>query len=140
MSDAPRAGATRAVGHIEVRSYDALPYDTQDGAPTLCQLTITEVFTGDIVGEGSVRFLQALRDDQSASYCGIERVRASIGARSGAFLLQDTGTLDNANHVSGTWFVVPGSGTDGLKGLRGEGSFSAILGQHASYVLDYWFE
>ncbi len=42
--------------------------------------------------------------------------------------------------VSGEWFVIPGSGTDELAGLRGEGVFVAELGQHASITLDYWFE
>ena len=42
--------------------------------------------------------------------------------------------------VSGTWFVIPGSGTGGLAGLRGEGGFTANLGQDAEVTLDYWFE
>jgi len=31
--------------------------------------------------------------------------------------------------VSGDWFVIPGSGTGGLAGLRGEGGFRASLGE-----------
>jgi hypothetical protein len=42
--------------------------------------------------------------------------------------------------VKGDWFVVPGSGTGELAGLRGEGGFQAELGQHADVTLDYWFE
>jgi Protein of unknown function (DUF3224) len=42
--------------------------------------------------------------------------------------------------VSGDWFVVPGSGTGELAGLRGEGGFTAELGQGADITLDYWFE
>ncbi len=42
--------------------------------------------------------------------------------------------------VSGDWFVVPGSGTGELAGLRGEGGFSAVLDQGAEITLDYWFE
>ncbi len=140
MTASSPSAATRATGYIEVQSYVPTPYDSADGAPTLFELVITEVFTGDIVGEGSVRFLQALAADGSASFCGIERVRATIAGKQGSFLLQDTGLLDTANRVSGTWFVVPGSATGALAGLRGEGSFSAILGQHAAYILDYWFE
>jgi hypothetical protein len=45
-----------------------------------------------------------------------------------------------ANVVKGDWFVVPGSGTGELAGLRGEGGFEAALGEHASITLDYWFE
>ena len=100
---------------------------------------MTETFSGDIEGEGVARFLQAMRKDESASFVGIERVTGSIEGRRGSFLLQDTGTVD-ANAVRGEWFVIPGSGTGELSGLRGDGGFSAELGQQASITLDYWFE
>lgn len=129
-----------ARGTIEVKTYEELPYDTSaEGGPTVRELHITETFAGDITGEGAVRFLQALRADGSASFCGVERVKGAIGGRKGTFLLQDQGTLV-AGNVEGTWFVVPGSGTGELAGLRGQGGFSAKLGQHASIQLDYWFE
>jgi len=53
-------------------------------------------------------------------------------------VLQDAGTLAGTV-VKGNWFVVPGSGTGELVGLRGEGGFTAELGQHASITLDYRF-
>jgi len=36
--------------------------------------------------------------------------------------------------------VVPGSGTEALKGLRGEGGFAAGSEGEVSYSLDYRFE
>ena len=42
--------------------------------------------------------------------------------------------------MSGEWFVVAGSGTGGLAGLRGTGGFRANLGEGAEVHLDYWFE
>jgi uncharacterized protein DUF3224 len=69
----------------------------------------------------------------------MERVRGSLGGRKGSFLLQDAGTLVGKT-VSGAWFVVPGSGTGELAGLRGEGGFTAELGQRAVIWLDYRFE
>jgi hypothetical protein len=62
-----------------------------------------------------------------------------VGGRSRTFVLQDQGTLKDAV-VSGDWFVVPGSGTGELEGLRGQGGFKAALGQGADITLDYWFE
>jgi len=130
---------TKAVGRIEVKSYVPTPYDELDGGPKLVAIDVTETFTGDIQGEGAARFLQAMNADGSASFCGIERVKGQIGKRQGTFLLQDEGTVKGKT-VSGTWFVIPGSGTGDLKGLRGEGGFSADLGQNATIHLDYWFE
>jgi Protein of unknown function (DUF3224) len=44
-----------------------------------------------------VRFLQAQRQDGSASFVGIERVSGRIADRAGTFLLQDAGTLEGEN-------------------------------------------
>jgi hypothetical protein len=132
-------GSTRATGKIDVHTYEPETYEDSGGGTDLVEIHVTEAFQGDIEGEGVVRFLQAVRADGSASFVGIERVTGSVGGRSGTFLLQDAGTV-NGSVVSGTWFVIPGSGTGGLAGLRGEGGFTANLGQSADITLDYWFE
>jgi len=128
-----------ATGHIEVQTYEPKPYDESVDGPGLVEIHVTEKFTGDIQGDGAVRFIQAARKDGSASFVGIERVKGSLGGRKGTFLLQDSGTLVG-QQVSGEWFVIEGSGTGELKGLRGEGGFKAQLGHHASIWLDYHFE
>ena len=76
---------------------------------------------------------------ERTSFVGIERVTGTLGGRTGTFLLQDAGTVQGSI-VSGEWFVIPGSGTGQLAGLRGEGGFRANLGEGAQVHLDYWFE
>ena len=39
-----------------------------------------------------------------------------------------------------TWTVVPGSGTGGLAGITGEGSFDAAGGRTVTYALEYRFD
>ncbi len=131
--------ATRATGKIEVKTWDETPYNQVDGGPKLVRVAVTETFSGDIEGDGEVTFIQVVRADGSASFVGVERVTGRVGGRSGSFVLQDEGTLEGGT-VKGTWFVVPGSGTGELQGLRGEGGFEAALGQHASINLEYSFE
>ena len=133
------ASKTHATGRIDVKTYEPQRYEEVDQGPNLVEIHVTETFSGDIEGEGVVRFLQAVRKDGSASFVGIERVTGSLAGRTGSFLLQDAGTLEGTT-VMGEWFVIPGSGTGDLSGLRGEGGFTAELGQHASITLDYWFE
>jgi hypothetical protein len=130
---------TRATGKITVKSYEPAPYDEPADGPTLSRIHVEETFSGDIEAEGVVDFLQAQMADGSASFVGIERVTGSLGVRSGSFLLQDHGTVSGST-VSGEWFVVPGSGSGDLAGLRGEGGFSAQLGESAEVSLEYWFE
>jgi hypothetical protein len=130
---------TRANAVITVRAYEPTIYDQPDAGPVLTRIHVEESFSGDIAGAGVVEFLQAAGADGTASFVGIERVTGELAGRSGTFLLQDQGTVE-ANIVSGQWFVVPGSGTDGLAGLRGEGGFQANLGTDAQVHLNYWFE
>jgi uncharacterized protein DUF3224 len=139
MNQQMKAARTHATGTIEVKTYVPKSYDEPSDGPKLVRISVTETFSGDIKGEGTVEFLQLLRADGSASFVGLERVVGKVGGRSGSFVLQDAGTLEG-KVVSGTWFVVPGSGTGALRGLRGEGGFTASLGQSARITLDYWFE
>jgi hypothetical protein len=133
------ARRTRATAVITVQKYEPSAYDEPAGGPVLTRIHVEESFSGDITGEGVVEFLQAARADGSASFVGIERVTSELGGRRGTFLLQDAGTVQD-NMVSGDWFVIPGSGTGQLTGLRGEGGFRANLGEGAQVHLDYWFE
>jgi Protein of unknown function (DUF3224) len=130
---------TRASAVITVHVYQPVAYDEPAEGPALTRIHVEEHFTGDISGEGVVEFLQAAAADGSASFVGIERITGTVGGRTGTFLLQDAGTVQG-NLVSGDWFVIPGSGTGQLAGLRGEGGFSANLGEGAQVHLDYWFE
>ena len=129
----------RASAVITVRKYEPSVYDEPAEGPVLTRIHVQESFSGDIRGDGVVEFLQAGRADGSASFVGIERVTGTLAGREGTFLLQDAGTVDGTI-VSGDWFVVPGSGTGQLAGLRGEGGFRANLGEGAQVHLDYWFE
>ena len=134
-----QATKVHATGLINVKTYVPKPYDEPTEGPKLIRISVTETFTGDIVGEGTAEFLQVVRPEGSASFVGVERVLGKIGRRSGTFVFQNEGTLEGKT-VSGSWFVVPGSGTGELRGLRGDGGFTAELGQHAKITLDYWFE
>jgi hypothetical protein len=133
------ADRTHATGRITVRAYEPVAYDEPGDGPALVRIHVAETFSGDIEADGVAEFLQVSVAEDSASFVGVERVSGRIGDRSGTFVLQDVGTLVGTT-VSGTWFVVPGSGTAELTGLRGEGGFVAQLGEGAEITLDYWFE
>ena len=129
---------TRAEAKITVQSSEAKPYD-QTAGPALMELRLKETFSGDIDGESPVRALQVLRDDHSASLVSVQRFRGRLGGRQGSFVLQGSETVENGR-IKATWFVVPGSGTGDLSGLRGEGGFEGQFGKGSDGMLDYWFE
>jgi hypothetical protein len=124
---------------ITVHKYEPAAYQEPPEGPSLVKIHVEETFTGDIDGDGVAEFLQVARGDGSASFVGIERVEGKVAGREGAFVLQDAGIVEG-NVVSGEWFVVPGSGTGELAGLRGTGGFRAKVGEGAQVHLDHWFE
>jgi hypothetical protein len=132
-------GAVRANAVITVDKYEPAAYEQPAEGPVLTRIHVQERFSGDIQGDGVAEFLQAARADGSASFVGIERITGTVAGRQGTFLLQDAGTVAGTV-VSGEWFVVPGSGTGELAGLRGTGGFRANLGEGAQVHLDHWFE
>ncbi|MEY9864213.1 hypothetical protein ABH935_009868 [Catenulispora sp. GAS73] len=130
---------TRAEAKITVAKYEPSAYDELADGGSLTRIHVEESFAGDIEADGVVEFLQAAFADGSASFVGVERVSGTLGGRRGTFLLLDQGTVADSV-VSGEWFVVPGSATGELTGLRGTGGFMANLGEGADVWLDYWFQ
>lgn len=129
---------TRAKAEITVRSSEAKACD-QSTSPALMEIRLNETFTGDLDGESPVRALQVLRDDHSASLVSVQRFRGKLGGRQGTFVLQGQEIVQEGK-IKATWFVVPGSGTGDLSGLRGEGGFEGDFGKGSDGTLDYWFE
>lgn len=127
-----------AEAEITVRSSRAEPFD-ESGGPKLMEVHIRETFSGDIEADSTVRALQALGEDKSACMVSMQRVCGTLGGRRGTFVLQGSQTVAGGR-ISATWSVVPGSGTDELEGLRGEGGFEGRFGEGSRGTLDYWFE
>jgi hypothetical protein len=128
----------RADAKITVRDSESRPYD-QTASPVLTEIRLNETFTGDIDGESAVRALQVLRDDRSATLVSMQRFRGKLGGRQGAFVLQGQEIVEHGR-IKATWFVVPGSGTGDLSGLRGQGGFEGEFGKESDGTLEYWFE
>jgi hypothetical protein len=79
------------------------------------------------------------RDDGSASLVSLQRFAGRLAGRQGSFVLQGSETVDHGR-ISAKWSVVPGSGTNELTGLRGDGGFEGEFGKGSVGTLDYWFE
>jgi hypothetical protein len=131
--------SARAAGTFEVKSWEEKPLAEIDGKRKLTQASVTQAFSGDLVGDGAVEWLMSYREDGTADFVGLQRIVGRVGGRSGSFVLQTTGTFDG-QEARGDWQVVRGSGTGDLAELRGEGEYAAPRGPKATYSLDYDFE
>ncbi|CAN5656182.1 hypothetical protein BH10CHL1_BH10CHL1_26540 [soil metagenome] len=134
---------THATGTFTMKTWDE---KTWEGKPLkdapgakLTHAVITQTFQGDIEGEGTSQILMMYPDDKSASFTGLQRVVGRIGKRSGSFVLQVDGTYADSI-AKATWVVMPGSGTEELRGLRGKGDYVSKHGDsNVPITLDYDF-
>lgn len=135
----PEIMKNRATGLAEITHSEVKPFNQQTEGPTLSILELTEYLHGDIEGENQARSLLCLRSDGSGTLVGISRVVGKVGGKSGSFVLQASVIIAN-KHAEGKYFVLPESGTEGLRGLRGEGGFDTEQGHPSKIWLDYWYE
>jgi hypothetical protein len=130
--------STTAKAQFKVTNWDEQPYD--ESGPKLTRASVTQAYTGDIVGEGKVEYLMAYREDGSASYVSSERVVGRLGGREGSFVLQGSGTFEGGT-ARVRYSVVPGSGTGDIANLRGEGGIESVHGaEYSTATLNYDFD
>ena len=127
-----------ATAKIAVQNSETDLYDETE-SPTLAELRLNEVFSGEWEGESQVRALQVLRVDKSICMVSMQRFRGTLRGRRGTFILEGSETVEDKK-ITAKWSVVPGSGTGDLSGLRGEGGFQGDFGKGSNGWLDYWFE
>jgi len=128
--------AAKAAGTFEVIAWDEKPYLEMADGRKLTRASVTQRFSGDIEGEGSVEWLMFYREDGTASFVGMQHVVGKIGSRSGSFVLETSGSYDG-KAARASWSVVAGSGTSDLRGLRGSGTYVAGHGSTAEITLEY---
>jgi hypothetical protein len=118
-----------AKGTFEVELNPQGPQDKAEGA-TLARMSIDKKFHGDLEAVGKGEMLSAMTDVMgSAGYVAIERVTGTLHGRTGAFVLQHTGTMTRGAQqlvVS----VVPDSATGQLAGLTGTMTIEIVDGGH----------
>jgi hypothetical protein len=122
----------RAEAKTIVHSSEAKPYD-QTASPALMQLHLSETFTGDgmdsgssFSGESTVRALQVVRDDKSASMVSVQRFSGKLGGRQGTFVLQGSETIENARSRR-NGLSSPGRGQVNFPGCAARAALKASL-------------
>jgi hypothetical protein len=122
---------------FKVDAWDEQPWDTPDGQPKMTRAQVEKSFTGDLEGSSKLQYLMTYRDDGTADFVAMERIRGTLAGRRGSFVLSHVGAfVDGA--ASGTWTIVEGSGTEDLEGIRGTSQFSIPKGEEAfPFAIDY---
>jgi hypothetical protein len=126
---------TQANGIFEVKVTPQPPEEAAAGA-AIGRMLLDKQFHGDLEATSQGQMLAAGTEVKgSAGYVALERVTGTLHGRSGAFVLQHTGTM-NRGTPSLTITVVPDSGTGELSGLAGSMTIEIADGKH-SFGFEY---
>ena len=128
--------STHATGTFEIKKWEEQPYHESDDGAKMTSAHVSFLYHGTIEGESIMEYLMTYRPDGTGVYIGLERIAGSIDGRAGSLVLQHTGTFAS-DGVTGTYLVVPDSGTGDLRGLRGGGDLSISGAGPYPFVLDY---
>lgn len=94
------------------------------------RLSINKSFTGALVGTSKGEMLSTLTSvNDSAGYVAVEQVSGKLAGRSGSFVLQHYGTMNQGQEFL-LLEVIPDSATGGLVGLTGTMKINIADGKH----------
>jgi len=125
-------------GEFEVTSWNEDAYAQRDGNRKLSRAEVAGNVSGGVTGTSNVQWLMSYQPDGTARFVGYQQLEGEIDGRSGSVVIESNGAFDGSV-ASGTWNVVPGSGTGDWSSLEGAGRFESPKGTKAFFTLDYSF-
>jgi hypothetical protein len=118
-----------ARGSFSVEMKPQAEPSASDGV-SLGRMSLDKRFEGDLMAAGKGEMLTALTPIKgSAGYVAIERVTGTLHGRTGSFVFQHSGTMDQGTQ-SLSITVVPGSGTGALAGISVSFKITITEGKH----------
>jgi hypothetical protein len=111
--------------------WDEQPYEQISTEMKMTRASAEFAFKGQMEGQGLVEYLMFYKhvDDHDphkseAAYVGLIRFKGSLNGKAGSFVMEDRGTFEGRTAKSAL-MIIPGSGTDELKGIGGTGTYVA---------------
>lgn len=133
-----RAAAQKTETVFRFKSREETCFASDGPGPELSRSRGLLEYRGGLEGEGALEELKIRFNIKRASTYALQRFTGRLGQLSGSFVLHGMGRR-RGGFVSWKWVVAPGSGTDGLKGIRGEMQVSSQDGEEFSAVFRYSF-
>jgi hypothetical protein len=116
---------------LKIDSWDEKPYRELSDGSKFTRAEVALSGSGDELESATFDGLMFYRADGTSSYVTLMHINATLGGRSGSFVLQGHGSFDGTT-ARGESTVVAGSGTAGLAGITG-------IAESASTHEDYPF-
>jgi hypothetical protein len=96
-----------------------VPFAETKTGPALTKASYVLTYRGGLEGEGILEELKVHFTENRAEMYGVQRFTGTLGGQSGSFVLTHRGRFMQGE-AAVKMIVVPGSATEGLKGLRGQ--------------------
>jgi len=122
-------------GEFDIQRTPEPAADFGDGVQAM-RLRFDKTFHGPLTATSVVHML-GIMDPATGSggYVALERIVGTLDGQAGGFMLQHGSLMDHGVPTQSIR-VIPGSGTDGLAGLRGMMTIDIVDGAHF-YTFDY---
>ena len=131
--------STKASATYENTAGTETAYDEPVGGSSLLRASVQRRFQGALMGESVAEVLICRAAADRIGYVASDRFEGQLGDRSGTFVFQHGGPIDRGV-LQSFGYVVPGSGTGDLRGLRGQVTIAVTPGGQHTLTLDYEFE
>lgn len=115
---------------FQITGWEEKTYQELIGGAKLTQAKVTQTYSGGIEGTSSIEYLMAYTIQGTVSFVGLEKISGTLEGKAGSFVIQHVGTFSEGKARS-SWSIIPGSGTDDLVGLQGQGTYVAGHGEPA---------
>jgi hypothetical protein len=112
---------------FECTKWEEQAYAEAENKAKIGDAKMTFVYTGVLEGEGKSAGLLIYTAGGSGTATGAELFTGRINDREGTVILATTNTFD-AEGVTGTFKIVPGTGTGDLADATGEGAYEMKMG------------
>jgi len=123
---------------FQIKNFTEVPLAEAEKGPVLSRGTFVLTYQGDLQGEAILEELQVRFSEKRASMTGLMRFTGRVGEFQGSVVLKHEGKTVNGR-VTSVQTVVPGSATEGLKGLRGEMKHESGPAKEFSAIFRYRF-
>jgi hypothetical protein len=107
---------------FEIASWEETPFEDSDENAKLTEALVAKKYSGEIKGTSTTKWLLAYAPDKTALYVGIERIKGTVGGRSGSLVLMHDGSYRGGVATADLRIA---SGTDELSNAGGTGKFRA---------------
>ncbi|MDX1418392.1 MAG: DUF3224 domain-containing protein [Rubricoccaceae bacterium] len=111
----------QSLATFHVSSWAAAAYDEPDRGPTLSRVSFQKRYVGGLDGTARCEGLFCALDDpaRGAGYVVTERFEGRIEGHEGSCVFQHVGIAAPGEEPHSEGYIVPGSGTRALAGIRG---------------------